>query len=127
MQSNSCEIKSSNDPKSFKYGSFDLYCDHPISIRGISFAPHRSSIMIIPSHGMTAYQHHSDVVLQFQGISLMGCNTTCLPGLFSCLTRIVCSTSLTNGCIVTCRDLLFLYCWRVRLFRFFLAGEFDCC
>ena len=126
MQSNSCGIKTSNDLKSFKYGSFDLSSDHPISIRGISLTSYHNSIIIISSHEMTAYQHHNNVVLQSQDISLMRCNITCLSDLFLCLTRIVCFTSLTDGYIVTCRALL-LYCWRVRLFRFFLAGEFDCC
>ena len=103
-------------------------CDHPMPMRGISLASHRSSIMIISFHGMTAYQHHN-VVLQSQphGTDLMRCNTTCSLYLFPCLTRIVCSTSLTDDCIVTCRALLFLYCWRVRSFRFFcLTVESNC-
>ena len=127
MQSNSCEIKTSNNPKSFKYESFDLLSDYSISIRGISLASHRSSTIIISSHGITAYQHH-DVVLQSQphGIDSMRCNITCSLCLFPCSTRTVCSTSLTNGCTVTCRVFFRLYCWRVRLFCFCLTGEFDC-
>ena len=125
---NNCDhcywTRTSNNSNSFKYRPSDLCCDHPMPIRGIPLTPHQST-MIIPSHKITAYQHHSDVVLQSQDISLMRCNTTCLPDLFPCLTRTVCSTSLTNECTVTCRALL-LYCWRVRLFRFFLADEFDC-
>ena len=127
MQSNDCGIKTSNDLKSFKYGPSDLCCDYSISIRGISLTSHQSiKIIIISFHGMTAYQHHSDVMLQSHAISLMRCNITCLPGLFLCLTRIVCFTSLTDGCIVTCRALLFLYCWRLRSFRFFLASDDYC-
>ena len=127
MQSNSYGIKTSNDPKSFKYESFDLSSDYSISIRGISLTSHQSTrIMIIPSYGITAYQHYSDVVLQSRDTSLLRCKITCLLGLFLCLTRIVCFISSTNDCIVTCRALLFLYCWRVRLFRFFLASD-DCC
>ena len=124
---NSCGIKTSNGPKSFKYGPSDLSSDHPMPIRGIPLTPHQSTrTMVIPSHGMTAYQHHSDVVLQSQGTSLMRCNTTCLPGLFPCLTRTVCSISLTDGCTVTCRAFFRLYCWRVRSFRFFLASDGYC-
>ena len=127
MQPNDCGIKTSNNPKSFKYNPFDLYYNHSMSIRGISLTPHQSiRTIIISSYGMTAYQHHSDVVLQSHTISLMRCNTTCLPDLFPCLTRIVCFISLTDGCIVTCRTLLFLYCWRVRSFRFFLASDDYC-
>ena len=122
---NGCGTKTSDGSNSFKYGPSDLCCDHPMPIRGIPLTPHRSSIIVIPSHGMTANQHHSDVVLQSQGTSLMRCNTTCSPGLF-CSDWIVCFISFTDGCTVTCRALL-LYCWRVRSFRFCLAGEFDCC
>ena len=122
----SCGTKTSDDSNSFKYGPSDLCCGHPMPIRGIPLTPHRSSIMVIPSHGMTAYQHHSDVVLQSHATSLMRCNTTCLPGLFPCLTRTVCSISLTDGCTVTCRAFFRLYCWRVRSFRFFLASD-GCC
>ena len=102
--------------------------DYSMSIRGISLTSHQSArTMVILSHEMITYQHHSDVVLQSQGISLMRCNITCSLGFF-CLDWIVCFISLTDGCIVTCRALLFLYCWRVRSFRFFcLAVEFDCC
>ena len=126
---NNCGTKTSNDFNSFKYESSDLCYDHSMPIRDISLTSHQSTkIMIISSHGITICQHHSDVVLQFHTTSLMRCNTTCLLGLFLCLTRIVCSTSLTDDCIVTCRALLFLYCWRVRLFRFFcLTDEFDYC
>ena len=56
----------------------------------------------------------------------MRCNITCLSDLFLCLTRIVCFTSLTNGCIVTCRVFVRLYYWRIRSFRFFLTSD-DCC
>ena len=118
-----CWIKTSNNFNSFKYESFDLCCDYSISIRDISLTSHQS-IIIISFHEITAYQYHSDVVLQFQDISLMRCNITCLSDLFSCLTRIVCFTSLTNEYIVTYRVLL-LYCWRVRLFHFFLTDEFN--
>ena len=93
-----------------------------MSIRGIPSASHRSSIVVISFHGITANQHHSDVVLQSQGISLMRCNITCSPGFF-CLDWIVCFISFTNGCIVTCRVFFRLYCWRVRSFRFFLASD----
>ena len=113
---NDCQTRTSNDFNSFKYGPSDLCCDHPISIRGIPLTPHQSTrIMVIPSHEMATCQHHSDVVLQFQphDTSLLRCNTTCLPGLFPCLTRIVCFTSLTDGCIVTCRTFFRLYCLRV--------------
>ena len=84
--------------------------------------------MIIPSHEMTACQHHSDVVLQSHGTSLMRYNTTCLPGSrLVCFTSLtVCFISLTDNCIVTRVAFFRLYYWRVRLFRFFLAGEFDC-
>ena len=120
---NDCGTKTSNDFNSFKYGSFDLSSDYSISIRDISLTPHQSTrIMVISFYEMTTCQHHSDVVLQSHAISLMRSETMCSLG-FVCL---VCFTSLTDDCIVTCRALL-LYCWRVRLFRFFLAGEFDCC
>ena len=107
--------------------------DHPMSIRGISFAPHRSSTIIIPSHGMTVYQHHdsynnvcSDVALPSYDTDLMRCSITC-----SLDSRSVCSTSLTV-CFISCytvtRIAFFrLYCWRVFWLRFFLAGEFDYC
>ena len=126
MQPNSCGTKTSDGSKSFKYGPSDLSSDYPMPMRGIPPAPHRSSTMIIPFHGMTTCQHHSDVVLQSRDTSLMRCNTTCLLGLFPCLTRTVCFISFTNDCIVTCKALLFLYYWRVRSFRFFLASD-DCC
>ena len=64
-------------------------------------------------------------MLQFQGISLMRCNITCLLGLFLYLTRIVYFISLINDYIVICRVFVRLYCWRIRLFRFFLASD-DC-
>ena len=127
MQPNSCGARTSNGSKSFKYGPSDLCCDHPMPMRGIPLAPHQS-IMVIPSHEMTACQHHdscndvcSDVALPSHGTSLMRCSTACLPG-----SRSVCSTSLTDDCIVT-RVALLLYCLRVRSFRFFLAGELDWC
>ena len=122
IQPNSCGIKTSNDPKSFKYGPSDLSSDHPIPIRGIPLTPHQSTrTMIIPSHRMTAYQHHN-VVLQSQATSLMRSETMCsLDFVF------VCFTSLTNDCTVTCRAFFRLYCWRVRLFRFCLTDEFDYC
>ena len=117
-----CWIKTSNDSNSFKYEPSDLCCDHPMPIRGISLTPHQSTrIMVISSHGMTACQHHSDVVLQSHGTSLMRFETMCSLGCF------VCSTSLTDGYIVTCRAFFRLYCWRVRSFRFYLTDEFDCC
>ena len=54
--------------------------------------------------------------------------TICSLDLFLCLTRIVCFTSLTDGCIVTCKIFFRLYCWRVRSFRFFcLTIEFNYC
>ena len=116
MQSNSCGIKTSNGPKSFKYGLSDLSSDYSIPIRDIPLTSHRSSTMIISFHGMTAYQHH-DVVLQSQAISLMRSLD------FVCL---VCFTSLTDNCTVTCRVFFRLYCWRVRSFRFFLASDDYC-
>ena len=123
MQSNSCEIKTSNGPKSFKYGPFDLSSDHPMPIRGISLTSHRSStiIMVISFHRITAYQHHN-VVLQSHGTSLMRCKTIYSLG-FVCP---VCFTSLTDGYTVTCRVFFRLYCWRVRSFRFFLASDDYC-
>ena len=122
---NGCGTKTSNGFKSFKYGPSDLSSDHPMPMRGIPLTPHQSTrTIIIPSHEMTACQHHSDVVLQSHGISLMRSETMCSLG-FVCF---VCTTSLTNGYTVTCRALLFLYCWRVRSFRFFcLAIEFNYC
>ena len=122
-------IKTSDDFNSFKYESSDLCCDYSMPIRGIPLTPHQSTrIIIISSHEMTACQHHSNVVLQSHDTSLIRYNTTCLLGLFSCLTRIVCFISLIDGYIITCRVLLFLYCWRVRSFRFFcLAVKFNCC
>ena len=123
MQPNSCGTKTSDDSKSFKYGPSDLLSDHPMPMRGIPFAPHRSNTMVIPSHRITTCQHHSDVVLQSHSISLMRFNLTCSLDFFPCLTRTVCFTSLTNDCIVTCRAFFRLYCWRVRSFRFFLASD----
>ena len=120
---NDCGIKTSDDFNSFKYGSFDLCCDYSISIRDISLTLHRSSIIVISSYEMIVNQHHSDVVLQSQGISLMRCNITCSLDFF-CSDWIVCFISFTNDYIVTCKTLL-LYYWRVRLFRFYLTGEFD--
>ena len=120
---NGCGTKTSDDSNSFKYGSSDLCCDHPMPIRGIPLTPHQSTrTMIIPSHGMTTCQHHSDVVLQSHATSLMRSETMCSLG-FVCP---VCSTSLTDGCTVTCRVFFRLYCWRVRSFRFFLASD-GCC
>ena len=120
---NGCGTKTSDGSNSFKYGPSDLCCDHSMPIRGISLTPHQSTrIMIISSHGMTTCQHYSDVVLQSHAISLMRSETMCFLG-FVCP---VCSISLTDDCIVTCRAFFRLYCWRVRSFRFFLASD-DCC
>ena len=101
---NNYGTKTSNNFNSFKYKSFDLYCNYSIPIRGILLTLHQST---------------RTVILQSYNTSLMRYNITCLLDLFSCLTRIVCFTSLINDYIVTCRVLLFLYCWRVRSFRFF--------
>ena len=65
-------------------------------------------------------------MLQSRDISLLRCNIKCLLDLFLCLTRIVYFISLTDDYIVTCKALLFLYCWRVRSFRFFLASDDYC-
>ena len=94
--------------------------DYPIPIRGIPLAPHHSIITIaIPFHWMAVCQHHSNVVLQSHGTCLMRCNITCLSGFF-CSVWIVCSTSC---CTVTRIVFFRLYCWRVRLFRFFFWCE----
>ena len=79
---NDCQIRTSDNFNSFKYGSFDLCCDYSMPRRDITLALHRSSIMIISFHEITANQHYSNVVLQFQGISLMRCNITCSLGFF---------------------------------------------
>ena len=143
MQLNNCGIRTSDDFNSFKYGPFDVTepYNHPMSIRGIPLALYQSTMTIaIPFHWMAICQHTdscndvcSDVALQSHGTCLMRCSTTCLPGFFCSVRRTECSTSLTvcsisltDDCIVT-RVALLLYCWRVRSFRFFLTGEFDCC
>ena len=126
---NNCGTKTSDGFNSFKYGPSDLCCDHSMPRRDIPLALHRSSTMIISSHGITAYQHHdccsdvcSDVALLSHDTDLMRCNITCSLGFF-CWVWIVCFTSLTDGCTVTCRAFFRLYCWRVRSFRFFLASD----
>ena len=52
-----------------------------MSIRDISLTSHQSiRTIIISSHEITANQHHSDVVLQSQDISLMRFKTMCSLG-----------------------------------------------
>ena len=115
---------SSDDYNSFEYGPSDVAepYDHPMSMRGNPLALYSSTMTIaISFHWMAVCQHHDVVALSY-GTDSMRSNITCsLDSRLVCFTcLIVCSISC---CIVTRIAFFRLYCWRVRLFRFFFWCE----
>ena len=98
--------------------------DQPTPMRRIPIAPIWT--MIVPSNEAISNEMTAcnDVIA-----IIHGCKTTCLLA-FSTLIRTECSTPWlwSTSWTVTRRVLalafLYLYCWRVFWFRFFLASEF---